>query len=178
MSLLQHALCNSPVHLSSLKPSPNAEQRSTLLRRQRFHIPNHIRILLNAPITAEKPHATNTSDAFTDPLILILVRLIHKRMRLDVAIKVIAHEVVIAVIDDGIAERGETSSVAEHAGFNGVEDLFEVFVELEGAVVVGVAEVFDVFGEVAEEEDVVFADFAGDFDLWLSKLKFLRSSAG
>jgi hypothetical protein len=30
---------------------------------------------------------------------------------------------------------------------------------------VGVAELFDVLGEVAEEEDVVLADFAGDFDL-------------
>lgn len=28
-----------------------------------------------------------------------------------------------------------------------------------------VAEVFDVFGEVAKEEDIGFADFAGDFDL-------------
>jgi hypothetical protein len=30
---------------------------------------------------------------------------------------------------------------------------------------VGVTQVFDVFGEVAEEEDVVFADFTGYFDL-------------
>lgn len=29
----------------------------------------------------------------------------------------------------------------------------------------GVAEVFDVFGEVAEKEDVVGGDFAGYFDL-------------
>lgn len=28
-----------------------------------------------------------------------------------------------------------------------------------------VAKVLDVFGQVAEQEDVVFADFAGDFDL-------------
>ena len=37
---------------------------------------------------------------------------------------------------------------------------------MEGAVGVGVAEIFDVFGEVAEEEDVVGGDFAGYFDLW------------
>jgi hypothetical protein len=30
---------------------------------------------------------------------------------------------------------------------------------------VGVAQVLDVFGEVTEEEDVLLADFAGDFDL-------------
>jgi hypothetical protein len=28
-----------------------------------------------------------------------------------------------------------------------------------------VAEVLDVFGEIAEEEDVLVADFAGNFDL-------------
>jgi hypothetical protein len=30
---------------------------------------------------------------------------------------------------------------------------------------VSVTEILDVFGEIAEEEDVLFADFAGDFDL-------------
>jgi hypothetical protein len=32
-------------------------------------------------------------------------------------------------------------------------------------VEVGVAQVFDVFSEVTEEENVLLADFAGDFDL-------------
>lgn len=32
----------------------------------------------------------------------------------------------------------------------------------------GVAEILDVFCEVAEEEDVVLADFTGNFDLLLS----------
>jgi hypothetical protein len=32
----------------------------------------------------------------------------------------------------------------------------------------GVAEVFDVFGQVAEEEYVVFSDFTGNFNLLLS----------
>lgn len=86
-------------------------------------------------------------------------------MCLDVAIEIIAHEVVIAVVDDGIAEGGEAARVAEHVALDGVEDFLEVRVELEGAVGVGVAEVFDVFGEVAEEEDVVFANLAGDFNL-------------
>lgn len=67
-------------------------------------------------------------------------------MRLDIAIEVIRHEVIIALIDDGIAECGETARVAESAGFDGVEDAGEVRVELEIAVRVGVAEVFDVFG--------------------------------
>ena len=38
-----------------------------------------------------------------------------------------------------------------------------------------VAQVFDVFGEVAEEEDVGFADFAGYFDLEIvNKLLVIR----
>lgn len=69
------------------------------------------------------------------------------------------------MFDDGVAERREASGVAEHATFDGVEDFAEVRVELEVAVGVGVAQVFYVFGQVAEEEDVVFADFAGDFNL-------------
>ena len=36
---------------------------------------------------------------------------------------------------------------------------------MEGAVIVSVAQVFDVFSEVAEEEDVVFADLSGYLDL-------------
>ena len=69
------------------------------------------------------------------------------------------------MVDDGVAEGGEAAGVAKGVGFDGGEDLGEGGVEGEGAVVVGVAEVFDVFGQVAEEEDVGFADFAGDFDL-------------
>jgi hypothetical protein len=36
---------------------------------------------------------------------------------------------------------------------------------VRAAVVVRVSEILDVFGQVAEEEDVAFADFARDFDL-------------
>lgn len=91
-------------------------------------------------------------------------------MRLDVAVEVIADEIVIAVIDYGVAEGGEAAGVAEHAAFDGVEDFLKVLVELEGTVGVGVTEVFDVFGEIAEEEDVIFADLARNFDLDLRQL--------
>ena len=69
------------------------------------------------------------------------------------------------MIDDGVAEGGEAVGFAKGVAFDGVEDFSEVGVDGEGAVIVGVAEVFDVFGEVAEEEDVGFANFASDFDL-------------
>ena len=69
------------------------------------------------------------------------------------------------MIGDAVAQGTEAGGVAKSPGFDGGEDLREMWVEFEGAVGVGVAEVFDVFGEVAEEEDVGFADFARYFDL-------------
>lgn len=86
-------------------------------------------------------------------------------MRLDVAVEVVADEVVVAVVANGADEGGELVGVAEGVGLDGVEDFDQVRVDGMGAVVVCVAQVFDVFGQVAEEEDVVLADLAGDFDL-------------
>ena len=73
------------------------------------------------------------------------------------------------MVDDGVAEGSEAVGVAKGVGLDGVEDFGEVGVEGEGTVVVGVAEVFDVFGQVAEEEDVGFADLACDLDLLKSQ---------
>ena len=86
-------------------------------------------------------------------------------MRLDVAVEVVGDEVVVALVDDGVAQGAEAVRVAEAASLDGVEDVGEVRVQFEGAVVVGVAEVLDVLGQVAEEEDVGLADFAGDLDV-------------
>ncbi len=87
---------------------------STLLlpRFQRLHIPNHIRILLNTPITTEKTHTRHARNALANPL-LILVRLIDHLLRFAVARKVIADKVIIAVVDDGVAESGEAVGVAK-----------------------------------------------------------------
>ena len=43
-----------------------------------------------------------------------------------------------------------------------VEDLRELGLELVVVVEMAVAQLVYVFGEVAEEEDVLFADFSGD----------------
>ena len=82
--------------------------------------------------------------------------------------KVVRNQIIIAVVEDGGDEGGEVPCVAESAGADGVENAAQVRVDGRGvgaAVVVRVPEVFDVFGEVAEEEDVGFADFAGYFNL-------------
>ena len=86
-------------------------------------------------------------------------------MSFHVAVEVVGNEIVVTLVDDAIAESGEATCVAEFVSFDGVEDFGEVGIELEFAIVMRVTEVFDVFCEVAEEEDVRFADFTGDFDL-------------
>ena len=62
-------------------------------------------------------------------------------------------------------QRGERSNVAECIRFNAVKHSLELRINRRLVVSVCVTQILDIFGEVAEEEDVVFANFAGDFDL-------------
>ena len=136
------------------------------LRLYRLHVPDTLRVLVDAPITREKAHTRHARDALANPLVLVLVRLVHQILGLDVAVEVVADEVIVAVVGHGVDEGGELALVAKAAAADGVEDLDEVVVEVEVAVVVGVAEVFDVFGKVAKEENVGVADFSGNLNLW------------
>jgi hypothetical protein len=81
-------------------------------------------------------------------------------------VEVIRHEIVITVIlhrrDQGREVVGGTEGVGADEGEDGGEGGVQGG---GGAVGVRVPEVFDVFGEVAEEEDVLLADFTGYFDL-------------
>jgi len=88
-------------------------------------------------------------------------------MRIDITLEIIRHQVVIPVVHDGVDQRRELSRVTKHALADSVEDALQRGVELEVAVEMLVAQVLDVFGEVAKEEDVFFAGFAGD----LAKIK-------
>ena len=69
------------------------------------------------------------------------------------------------MVNDGVGERRESAGIAEHAVLDGIEDLLELLIKMVIAVHVGMAELIDIFGEIAEEEDVVLTDLAGDFDL-------------
>jgi len=69
------------------------------------------------------------------------------------------------VFGDGGEQGREVRRFAECAGANGVEDCREIRVEFEAAIEMPVPDIFDVLGQVTEEEDVLFADFAGYFDL-------------
>ena len=137
----------------------------SLLRGQRLHIPDALRILVNTSITAEEPHSRHTGDTLADPLILVLVRLVNQRLCLVVAVEVVRDEVVITMLFDGTDESRESTCVTESAFLDFLEHFGEIGVEGVRTVGVRVAEVFDVFSEITKEEDVVLADFAGDFNL-------------
>ena len=135
------------------------------LWRQRLHIPDALSILHDAAIAAEESHPRHALNALAYPLVLILVRLVHECLGLVVRIKIVANEVVVAMVPDTVHKRAKLASIAEGIGRDGLKDLFKSRVDGVAAVVVVVAKVLDGFGEVAEEEDVRVADFAGDFDL-------------
>jgi hypothetical protein len=91
-------------------------------------------------------------------------------VRGDVGVEVVRDEVVVAMFFDGGGKSGEVGLVAEGVVLDGVEDALQLWVQLEVAVEVTVAEVLDIFGKVAEEEDVLLSDFTGDFDLRWTRL--------
>lgn len=124
--------------LSSLVPAATLCTNATfltssayalLLRRQRLHVPDHIRILLNTAITAEKAHATYTGNALANPFVLVLIRFVDKRMRLDITIEIIGNEIIVAMFGDGVAESAEAARIAKGAAFDGVKDLCKIRIE-------------------------------------------------
>ncbi len=79
--------------------------------------------------------------------------------------EVIADEIIIPMITNGLHERRERALVAERALFYLVKHFLQIRVQRRLAEDVVVSKLFDVFGEIAEEEDVAFANLASDFNL-------------
>lgn len=136
-----------------------------VLNNQRLDIPDTISVLISDAIHREESHARDRENGLGQPLILIQEGLVDHRVRGDVGVEVIRDEVVVAVLIDGANERREVRAVAEHVVSDCLEDTLQIRVQLEVAVEVAVTQILDVFGEIAEEEDVLLADFTGDFDL-------------
>lgn len=65
-------------------------------------------------------------------------------MCFDVTVEVIADEIVVSVVDDGVDQRGEAVDVAETPASDGFEYLDQVWVEGKRAISVGVTQIFDV----------------------------------
>ena len=87
----------------------------------------------------------------------------------DIRVEIVRDQVIVAMVGDGAAQGAEPVGVAKRVRLDGVEDFGEVGVERKGAEGVGVAEVFDVFGKVAEEEDVGVANFARYLNLFFQR---------
>ncbi len=132
---------------------------------QRLDIPDALGILVDATVAAEEPHAGDAGDALGDPLVLVTVSIVDQSVGLDVAVEIVRHQVVVAVVADGRDHAGEVVRVTERALLDGLEHLQQVGVYRVLAVRVAVAEVFDVLGQVAEQENVVLANLTSDLDL-------------
>ncbi len=66
---------------------------------------------------------------------------------------------------DGTDESRESPRITESTLLDFLEDLGEIGIKVVRAVGVCVAEIFNVLGQIAKEEDIVLANFSGDFNL-------------
>ena len=130
-----------------------------------FNVPNAFGILIDATITAKESHPGNGRDTLLDPTVLILECFVDQLVGFEIGVEIVGNEVVVSVVFNGVDEGGKGVLVAKSTGVEGIKDSVEFRVELVFTIVVIVAEVFDVFGEVAKEEDVLVAGFTSDLDL-------------
>lgn len=112
---------------------------------------------------SEESHPADSSDTLGQPFVLVSVRLIDELMGLDVAVKVVGNQVVIAMVDNAIDESAKLSGLAELATLDSVKHLDEVWIEFELGVVVCMPKVFNIFSKVSKEENVLFPNFACNF---------------
>lgn len=71
-----------------------------LLDDEGLNVPDLISVLVDAAVAAEESHPGNARDGLGDPFFLVLVRCIHQRVGLVVAVEVVRYEVVVTVVTD------------------------------------------------------------------------------
>jgi hypothetical protein len=84
---------------------------------------------------------------------------------LDVRREVIRDEIIISVLDDTVEQCREGLRVTKGARRDGIEDGSELGLKLVVVVQMAVAKILNILREVTEEEDVLFANLASDFNL-------------
>jgi hypothetical protein len=141
---------------------------------KRLCVPDTLGVLVYASVTAEESHTGNRGNCLLDPFLLVLVRLIHKLVSLVVAVEVIRHQVVIAVVTDGCNQGTKIMNRTEGALLNLDEHFLQIRIDLVGTVLVVVSEILDVLGEVAEQEDVALANLTSDLNLFLVSRKLIQ----
>lgn len=133
--------------------------------RQWLNVPDAISVLDDAAIAREESHAADARDALCDPFFLVPVSLVDECVGLDVTVEVIADEIVVAVVGNGVDQSRKSVLVAKHVSANGLEDLLKVRINSVRTVVMVVSKILNVFGEIAEEENVRLAYLTSDFNL-------------
>lgn len=147
-TVLLEATPPNPCQSALARLIPSLNFASTSLYPLRFHllvmnderldVPNHIRVLIDATITAEEAHASHRDDRLLDPLLLVLVRLVHEVVRLDVAVEVIRNQVVVAVLANSSHHGAEVIGRAKCPLLDLHKHLLQVRVNGVISIVVGV----------------------------------------
>lgn len=133
---------------------------------QWLHVPDALRIFVDAAVAAEEAHTGYRGDRLLDPLLLVAVGIIYQVMRLDIAVEIIRHQIVIAVVADSRNHGAKVVRSAESALLNLLEDLLKVTVDGVGSISVRVTQVFDILGQGTEQENVVLTNFTSNLNLY------------
>jgi hypothetical protein len=140
-------------------------RRRLVLGHKWLYVPDALSVLIDTPVTCEEAHTCDRQDSLCCPLLGVLVALVDELLRLDVRGKVIRNEVVVTMLHDAIEQGGEALGIAKSAAVDVIKYVGELRLELVLLVQMRVAEVLDILGKVTEQEDVLFANLAGDFNL-------------
>jgi hypothetical protein len=128
-------------------------------------VPDAISILVDCTIAREEAHPADACNALGDPSILILVTLVNEILGFEVAFEVVRYQVVVTMINNGINQSLELICTSELSASNGVEDSLKSSVDGLGGEAVSMSEILNILSNVSEQEDVVFTNLTGDFDL-------------
>jgi hypothetical protein len=71
------------------------------------------------------------------------------------------------MVDDAVDEGRKGSCVAECTTLDGFKDNPERGIKLVFLIKMSVTEIINILSEITEQENVVFADFASDLNLWV-----------
>lgn len=79
--------------------------------------------------------------------------------------EIIRYQVVVPVVPNRRDHASEVLGFTKSALFDLLEDLGEIGIDGVRAIIVGVAEIFNILGKIAEEEDVVLSNLTRNFNL-------------
>jgi hypothetical protein len=140
-------------------------RRRLVLGYKWLYVPDALSVLIDTSVAREEAHTCDRQDGLCCPLLGVLVALVDELLRLDVRGKVIRNEVVVTMLHDAIKQGGEALGIAKGAAVDVIKYIGELRLELVLLVQMCVAEVLNILGKVTEQEDVLFTNLAGDFNL-------------